>query len=81
MVLIGYTYYGTRSHTQTNKMKQRCPKCGSTEIEVYDDLAFIKCKKCGYDELDRDPLPYSEKKNVLKGKFNPYKTGGPKGKR
>ena len=58
-------------------MKQRCPKCGSDQIEVYDDLAFIKCKKCGYDELASEPLPYDVRKSQReKAKYSPYKTGG-----
>ena len=58
-------------------MKQRCPKCGSDQIEIYDDLALIKCKKCGYDELGSEPLPYDVRKSQReKTKYSPYKTGG-----
>jgi len=56
-------------------MKQYCPKCGSTEIEVYDDLAFVKCKKCGYDELSQEPTEI-RKSQKEKGRYSPYKTGG-----
>jgi len=60
-------------------MKQLCPKCGSDQIEVYDDLAFIKCKKCGYDELESEPLPYGVRKSQReKARYSPYKTGGHK---
>ena len=60
-------------------MKQRCPKCGSDQIEIYDDLAFIKCKNCGYDELGSEPLPYDVRKSQReKGKYSPYKTAGNK---
>ena len=58
-------------------MKKFCPKCGSTEIEEYDDLGFIKCKACGYDELAAEELPYGVKKNQKeKGRYSPYKSGG-----
>ena len=57
--------------------KQRCPKCGSTNLMVYDeDLNIIKCNDCGYDELEHEPVSYDIKKNTQKGNFNPYKTGG-----
>jgi|APSaa5957512622_1039677.scaffolds.fasta_scaffold146665_3 predicted nucleic-acid-binding Zn-ribbon protein len=60
-------------------MKQRCPKCGSENIEIYEeDLGFIKCKKCGYDDLEHEPIPYGIKKGQKeKASFTPYKTGGP----
>ena len=58
-------------------MKQRCPKCASLNVEVYEDLAFIKCKKCGYDELGSEPMPYEVKKSQRdKNRYSPYKTGG-----
>gem|GEM_PF-1780819 len=61
-------------------MHQRlCPKCGSANIKVYEDLSFIKCFNCGYDELDREPLPYGVRKTQReKEKFTPYKQGGSK---
>ena len=58
-------------------MKQRCPKCGSYNTETYEDLAFIKCHSCGYNELGSEPLPYDVRKSQReKEKFNPYKQGG-----
>jgi predicted nucleic-acid-binding Zn-ribbon protein len=58
-------------------MKKRCPKCGSEEIEMYDDLAFIKCTKCGYDELGTADFPYGVKKSQKeKGRYSPFKAGG-----
>ena len=59
-------------------MKQRCPKCGSDDITKYeDDLQFIKCNKCGYDELASEPMPSDPRnKNREKTKHSPYKTGG-----
>ena len=61
-------------------MKQRCPKCGSDNIEIYEeDLGFVKCKKCGYDDLEHEPIPYGIKKlQKEKANFTPYKTGGPR---
>ncbi len=56
---------------------KRCPKCGSVEVEIYDDLAFIRCKKCGYDELESESFPYGTRKSAKeKESYNPYKTGG-----
>jgi predicted nucleic-acid-binding Zn-ribbon protein len=62
------------------EMKQRCPKCGSDNIQIYDgDLPFIKCLKCKYDELDVEPIPSDPRTNQKsKGNFSPYKTGGSK---
>jgi DNA-directed RNA polymerase subunit M/transcription elongation factor TFIIS len=57
--------------------KQFCPKCGSLEVEQYDDLQFLRCKKCGYDELAGEELPYDVKKSQReKTRYNPYKVGG-----
>jgi predicted nucleic-acid-binding Zn-ribbon protein len=59
-------------------MKQRCPKCGSSEVRLYEgDLPFIMCLKCGYDELDSEPMPSDLRTNQKeKGRFSPYKSGG-----
>ncbi len=35
-------------------MKRYCPNCGSLNVENYPDLAIIKCKDCGYDELKKN---------------------------
>ena len=54
-------------------MNRRCPKCGSSQIEVYEDLAFIKCHNCGYDELKSEPFPYDSKKSLReRARFGPY---------
>ncbi len=59
-------------------MKPRlCPKCGSPNVQVYEDVGFLRCKSCGYDELERDPLPNGMRNSQReKEKFSPYKTGG-----
>ncbi|MBS3139701.1 hypothetical protein J4479_01720 [Candidatus Woesearchaeota archaeon] len=58
-------------------MNRRCPKCGSDNTELYEDLAFIKCRNCGYDELTTEPFPYDVRKSQReKGRFTPYKQGG-----
>jgi tRNA(Ile2) C34 agmatinyltransferase TiaS len=54
-----------------------CPRCGSTNIESYEDLGFIKCKECSYDELAPEPLPHGIRKSQReKGRYSPYKSGG-----
>ncbi|MBI2572853.1 hypothetical protein HYV86_03260 [Candidatus Woesearchaeota archaeon] len=60
-------------------MKPRlCPKCGSPQVEVYD-VGFLRCRQCGYDELEPEPLGYDPRKNQkAKTEFTPYKTGGAK---
>jgi len=59
------------------KMK-KCPKCGSREVEVIDEeMGFVKCKKCGYDDLEEDMEFGEERKSQReKARFNPYKVGG-----
>ena len=35
-------------------MAQKCPQCGSSDvIEYKDEITFIICKSCGYDELQQ----------------------------
>ncbi|MBS3117076.1 hypothetical protein J4421_05770 [Candidatus Woesearchaeota archaeon] len=60
-----------------NKPRKYCPKCGSFDVELYDDLEFIHCNKCGYEELDSETFPYGVRKSQReKERFNPYKKGG-----
>ena len=56
-------------------MKKNCPKCGSEMVE-YDDLGFVKCEKCGYNELAGEDLPSDPRPSKVKGRYSPYKTGG-----
>lgn len=59
--------------------EKKCPICKSTDIkiEIIDDLEFIKCNKCRFDETE-DYEVYPEEKSGQKGKsgFTPYKRGG-----
>jgi len=34
------------------QMLQRCPKCGSLDLDEYDDygVVYMKCRHCGWDE-------------------------------
>tara|TARA_Y100000310_G_C20354436_1_gene655957 strand:+ start:369 stop:572 length:204 start_codon:yes stop_codon:yes gene_type:complete len=59
-------------------VKQRCPKCGSDNIKLYEeDLPFIKCNDCEYDELATEPLPSDPRKSQReKARYSPYKSGG-----
>lgn len=56
----------------------KCPKCSSKDVEIIDEeMGFIKCNSCGYNELEED-LHSTDERNTQreKAKFNPYKTGG-----
>lgn len=45
-------------------MKQRCPKCGSDKITKYEeDLPFIKCNYCGYDQMKPESMPSDKRKS------------------
>ena len=59
--------------------EKKCPVCKSTDIkiEIIDDLEFIKCNKCNFNEAN-DYEVYPEEKSGQKGKagFTPYKRGG-----
>jgi hypothetical protein len=59
---------------------KRCPKCNSKDVEVVDEeMGFIKCKKCGFDELKEyegfDEVRRSQRE---KAKFSPYRQVGGK---
>lgn len=59
--------------------EKKCPICKSSnvEVEIIDDLEFLKCNSCGFDEKD-DYEVYPEERSAQKGKsgFTPYKRGG-----
>lgn len=59
---------------------KKCPMCSSLKVKTVDeDLGFIKCQNCGFDELkDFSDFPAGRKSQREKTKFTPYKTGGPK---
>lgn len=55
-----------------------CPKCKSSDVAVLEeeDLLFIECNKCGYNDLE-DIENLSERTSQReKAKHTPYKTGG-----
>jgi len=55
---------------------KKCPKCGSEDVEVIDEeLGFIKCKHCDFDELE-ESYPQDRNTQREKGKYSPYKSGG-----
>jgi len=57
---------------------KRCPKCNSKDVEIVDkEMGFIKCKKCGFNELEEFE-GIGEERNTQREKtrYNPYKTGG-----
>ncbi len=57
---------------------QFCPKCKSPHTQNYD-VGFLRCKQCGYDELEPEATGYGSRKNQKeKAQFSPYKTGGSK---
>jgi len=61
-------------------MSKKCPKCDSTNIEVteHNDLDFIKCKHCGFDEKMYEVTPSQRETQREKTRYSPYKTGGGK---
>ena len=57
----------------------KCPKCGSKDIKVYQYLGIktIKCKICGFDESAiYEVYPEQKTSQKAKGKYAVYKTGG-----
>lgn len=58
----------------------KCRKCGSENIEIIDHQGakVMLCKDCGYDERDDlDIFPEEKTSQKAKGRFSPYKAGGP----
>ena len=56
----------------------KCPKCGSKDVEIVDEeMGFIKCKKCGFNELDEYEDVGGERNTQReKTRYTPYKAGG-----
>ena len=58
-------------------MKAKCPQCGSSEVKIHrDDIEFITCKSCGYDELVEETFVEGRTSQREKGRYTPYKAGG-----
>jgi Zn ribbon nucleic-acid-binding protein len=58
-------------------MKRKCPKCGSEDVKVTDEeIGFIKCRKCGFDELKED-MNFDERNTQReKTRYSPYRQVG-----
>ncbi len=58
-------------------MKKKCPNCGSDDviIEGDEDISFLICKECGFDEGDEYESDLGERKGKSSG-GSPYKRGG-----
>ena len=56
-----------------------CPKCkAEAKYEMYMDVRLIVCEECGYDEsAEYEVLPEDRPTQRGKGRYTPYKTGGP----
>ena len=57
----------------------KCPKCGSKNIKLYDYLGakVIKCNNCGFDESSVYEVFQEQKTSQkAKGKYSVYKKGG-----
>ena len=57
----------------------KCPKCGSRNINIYNylDIKAIKCSNCGFDESSvYEVYPEQKTSQKAKGKYAVYKTGG-----
>ena len=60
---------------------KKCPKCSSYNLEpyLYQSVEVIKCKECGFDEGEElEQYPTEKTSQKAKGKYNVYKSGGPK---
>jgi len=58
-------------------MKKKCPKCGSFNVAIHkEDIEFLTCKSCGYDELEEEAYPEQRSSQREKGRYSPYKAGG-----
>jgi len=61
----------------SHHMKPKCPQCGSFNVIVHkDDIEFLICKSCGYDELVEETFVGQRTSQKEKARYTPYKTGG-----
>ena len=57
----------------------KCPKCGSKNIKMYDYLSakVVICSNCGFDEASvYEVFPEEKTSQKAKGNYAVYKTGG-----
>ncbi|MBI2668310.1 hypothetical protein HYX14_00550 [Candidatus Woesearchaeota archaeon] len=54
-----------------------CPKCHSVKVQVteHNGLSFVKCRQCGYDELEESYVPAQKTSQREKARYTPYKAG------
>jgi hypothetical protein len=58
-----------------------CPRCGSEKARLleYMGAKCVVCDSCGFDERDSYAVyPEEDKSQKEKGRYSPYKAGGPK---
>lgn len=58
-----------------------CPKCKSNNVNMVNYLSVkcIKCNNCGFDEtMQYNVYPEEKTSQKEKGRYTPYKSGGPK---
>ena len=55
-----------------------CPKCRSKDIQktTAEDVEFIKCSSCGYDETLYEVTASQRTSQREKTRYTPYKVGG-----
>ena len=60
--------------------EKTCPKCRSKNIKIVEnnDIEFVKCSNCGYDESLYEITPTQRSTQREKSKYTPYTTGGSK---
>ncbi|MBI3034895.1 hypothetical protein HYY71_01100 [Candidatus Woesearchaeota archaeon] len=57
----------------------KCQKCGSKNIRIYNYLGIkaVKCGDCGFDERNvYEVYPEEKKSQKAKGEYSVYKKGG-----
>ena len=58
----------------------KCPKCGKEAKKVsYLGICCVACQNCGFDEREiYEVYPEEKTSQKAKGRYSPYKAGGPK---
>lgn len=57
--------------------QKKCPICGSSDIKIIedDDMRYIKCNKCKFNESEGYDV-YPEERSSKSSGGSPYKRGG-----